>query len=607
MLSRRYIILLCVTLCVLQVKSADKYTDENRPYEFGFTIDGEQHRHEKKDENGIIMGEFGFITADGVYHVTVYATDENGNFKILSMKNIRVKPYPTAKSGPERGRSLEYPSSPQISSKPSVHEQNKKQLKELPKPGPASPAKSCSHCKLPTTTTTTTEAPYIPSNNKLPVPAISQDIEIPPKYNQHDDVSAQGYLKQDKQSQQQQQVKQIEQEQQEQRKEQQLRQEQQRQQQQLQQGQQQYLQQQQQQQQLQGQQSLQPQGPHPGQQEEQRQQQNEEGQQLVGLLQQRKQEQQQEQFNNAQNYPAQAIELPQSIATINEPNYPQQSYTKEELQREYQKQQQQQEQHQQRDSNEFPREQSKAPYTIGSPLNYPQQSQSANDNYQQPSYTQAGIQNSPNYETGTSQSHTNLGDKDESNYPGSNILQTQSTASDNQGPMLPLVTNRNPKSYDEQLNKGFNALSSPANAFVPQGNSPPKKPQLISAQMQIVDKNTDIHYKRPGEKEGLPEGLTKNDMSQLLYTFNYTVGFHGHFEEGYKNGAKVGYYYVTGRNGVRTRVDYVADEKGFRPKITQEVLDLLSDDVPKPDTEKDLKYGLKGYEFKWLYYPVDTK
>lgn len=42
------------------------------------------------DENGIIMGEFGFITADGVYHVTVYATDENGNFKILSMKNIKL-------------------------------------------------------------------------------------------------------------------------------------------------------------------------------------------------------------------------------------------------------------------------------------------------------------------------------------------------------------------------------------------------------------------------------------------------------------------------------------------------------------------------------------
>ena len=36
------------------------------------------------------MGEFGFITADGIYHVTVYATDENGDFKILKMKNIRV-------------------------------------------------------------------------------------------------------------------------------------------------------------------------------------------------------------------------------------------------------------------------------------------------------------------------------------------------------------------------------------------------------------------------------------------------------------------------------------------------------------------------------------
>lgn len=42
--------------------------------------------------NGIIQGEFGFITADGVYHVTVYATDENGNFRILSMKNIKVSP-----------------------------------------------------------------------------------------------------------------------------------------------------------------------------------------------------------------------------------------------------------------------------------------------------------------------------------------------------------------------------------------------------------------------------------------------------------------------------------------------------------------------------------
>lgn len=38
------------------------------------------------------MGEFGFITADGVYHVTVYATDADGHFKVISMKNLRKMP-----------------------------------------------------------------------------------------------------------------------------------------------------------------------------------------------------------------------------------------------------------------------------------------------------------------------------------------------------------------------------------------------------------------------------------------------------------------------------------------------------------------------------------
>lgn len=46
------------------------------------------------------MGEFGFITADDVYHITVYATDENGNFKIVSMKNVKLMkgPAPQAKT-----------------------------------------------------------------------------------------------------------------------------------------------------------------------------------------------------------------------------------------------------------------------------------------------------------------------------------------------------------------------------------------------------------------------------------------------------------------------------------------------------------------------------
>lgn len=56
----------------LSVQSASLwYAEENRPYEFGYAIEGNQHRHETKDANGIIMGEYGFITADNVYHVTV--------------------------------------------------------------------------------------------------------------------------------------------------------------------------------------------------------------------------------------------------------------------------------------------------------------------------------------------------------------------------------------------------------------------------------------------------------------------------------------------------------------------------------------------------------
>lgn len=40
---------ICLVLCMsAYCMQADKYTDENRPYEFGFTIEGEQHRHEKK-------------------------------------------------------------------------------------------------------------------------------------------------------------------------------------------------------------------------------------------------------------------------------------------------------------------------------------------------------------------------------------------------------------------------------------------------------------------------------------------------------------------------------------------------------------------------------
>lgn len=101
------------------------------------------------------------------------------------------------------------------------------------------------------------------------------------------------------------------------------------------------------------------------------------------------------------------------------------------------------------------------------------------------------------------------------------------------------------------------------------------------------------------EKTGLPNGITEADIMKLLYRFNYTVGFHGHHEEGYRNGDKVGGYFVNGRNGISTQVKYIANEFGYQPNITFVPLGLDSPDTPKEDTEKN--YGLKGYAFDWFY------
>lgn len=109
-----------------------------------------------------------------------------------------------------------------------------------------------------------------------------------------------------------------------------------------------------------------------------------------------------------------------------------------------------------------------------------------------------------------------------------------------------------------------------------------------------------IRDKYPGMVDGLPNGVTEKDITDLLYKFNYTVGFHGHYEKGLKNGAKVGGYFVTGRDGISRIVTYVADENGFRPKVKFVRLDLNSDEVPKEGTEKT--FGLKNFEFVW--YPI---
>ncbi|XP_050342258.1 protein lethal(3)malignant blood neoplasm 1 isoform X2 [Nymphalis io] len=459
---------LYIIACCLQVE-ADKYTDENRPYEFGFSIEGEQHRHEKKDENGIIMGEFGFITADGVYHVTVYATDENGNFKIISMKNIRVKPYPTASNQSRRqGQTLTLPPSPQVKTTSATQSNNKEQTRKqelIPEP-----AKTCSHCSIPTTT--------------IPSPKLFAGGSI----NKNNEQRGVG--------------------------------------------------------------------------------QNNANQVANG--------QQYSQDKNIQE-PSKELKTPKVSGNHQgssiEQTYPPSSSTG------------------QNNLHNYPQGLENSPQIGNSGQEYSQGIS--------PSQTQGlqGQQEVPVRQFPIKRPGDISGNKaynEESSLPKDNVN-----------------VNRQPKSFNDILqsvdpeqhyNYGNQPLSSPQSGIDPL----PKKPVLFAAQMQIVDKNTDVYYKKPGEIDGLPTGLTGDDMKTLLYTFNYTLGFHGHHEKGYTNGAKYGYYYVTGRNGIRTRVDYIADETGFHPKISQEVLDVLSDDVPKPETEKDDKFGLKGYEFKWLYYPVNA-
>ncbi|XP_016956110.1 protein lethal(3)malignant blood neoplasm 1 isoform X1 [Drosophila biarmipes] len=104
-MSPKMIAIVCSLLLLCTLTRVLSAATTVRPYKFGFTIDEQQHRAEKRDERGIIMGEFGFITADGIYHVTVYATDEEGKFRIISMKS-----YPYA--GPVGQKTLPVATTP---------------------------------------------------------------------------------------------------------------------------------------------------------------------------------------------------------------------------------------------------------------------------------------------------------------------------------------------------------------------------------------------------------------------------------------------------------------------------------------------------------------
>lgn len=136
------------------------------------------------------------------------------------------------------------------------------------------------------------------------------------------------------------------------------------------------------------------------------------------------------------------------------------------------------------------------------------------------------------------------------------------------------------------------------------GQSPSARLSQVSVSDGVIrvpgNPDIPIRDKYPNMQDGLPKGIEENDITDLLYKFNYTVGFQGHYEKGYKNGAKVGGYFVNGRDGISRVVTYVADENGYQPKVKFINLGLDSPDTPKEATEKS--FGLKNFEFVW--YPV---
>lgn len=149
--------------------------------------------------------------------------------------------------------------------------------------------------------------------------------------------------------------------------------------------------------------------------------------------------------------------------------------------------------------------------------------------------------------------------------------------------------------------------------FGTSGPNPLLQPQEISQLPPIMVSDNTIHVmgKKPfdipikdkytGMTDGLPDGVEPKDVTNILYKFKYTVGFHGHYERGLKDGTKIGGYFVNGRDGISRVVTYVADENGYRPKFKFINLGLDSSDTPNEKTEKT--FGLKDFEFVW--YPIE--
>ncbi|CAH1117694.1 unnamed protein product [Phaedon cochleariae] len=485
-----------------------KGSDEGRPYEFGFTIEGQQHRHEKKDENGIIQGEFGFITADGIYHVTVYATDENGNFKILSMKNIRISAPldgspATGPISPEANKYLKKsnkPESPMTQPSSQPQPQQYQRLEQQPRPlitvmasTPKSQAvfttkptvkPACAGCGY-VTTSRTTITPDIGSKSFSTIVegVVPQSDKVPSQYSSG--VSVQ----------------------------------------------------------------------YPS-------------------------------STTSQNANGISSQYPNVGSPLNSTRGYQSPII----------------------LNQSPPDVEILPPNFQHSIHVPDPNEHLmpiqdNKKQQEPVY---GYQNDQNSSLPTIISDKHSGDL---LVPGNNG-QVSGRPTDQ---LVSLGNQTNQKEYVDIL------ANLPDTGMIPnlagrsgQLNAPPASTETSKLPPITVSDNSihvggthpqdiPIQNKFPGMVDGLPNGVEEKDVTNILYRFKYTVGFHGHYEKGLKDGTKIGGYFINGRDGFSRVVTYVADENGYRPKFKLINLGLDSVDTPKEDTEKT--FGLKSFEFIW--YPIE--
>ncbi|GJQ70330.1 hypothetical protein Trydic_g22765 [Trypoxylus dichotomus] len=516
--------ILAICTAILSRGNSAKNRDEGRPYEFGFTIDGEQHRYEKKDANGIIQGEFGFITADGIYHVTTYATDENGSFRILSMRNVRISdPLDGSGSGFGKkipasevqgaGKKVQAPQTPikqnQLSP-PSTNQAVQTTTRRAPLLFTTQPTikPACAGCGYVTLPPTTQKPITHNLVNKPPQNLFFQNG--PSVSNQPQTTSSpftsNGGLTQSN---------------------------------------------------------------------------NYQG----GVLTQNRNEQ--------AAVIAQVQPLPISqdnlVADVNRQtsggltqgnNYQGQVLT-------------------QNGNGQAAAVPQVQPFPISQDnLEAHVNRQTSSNNLVAP---QLAVQSSPNT---LSPPFSGVGPSQAIQVPQSPIGPlTPNTLPQQPSPFVqpPAISALPPQSIpqDVELFTTFNGQSNiPA---VPEHNR--VSDIKVENGMILVPNNPPIPIKDkyPGMADGLPKGIEEKDIKDLLYKFNYTIGFHGHYEKGYRDGSKIGGYFVNGRDGISRVVTYVADEYGYRPKFKLVNLGLESPDTPKEDTEKT--FGLKSFEFVW--YPLN--